>query len=1034
MSSPYLDPSLPVEERVERILALMTRDQRLSCLAGIPQMTLSDGTVLPSIGNDGIEAVHGAGLESDATLFPQPIGLGSTWNPELVRRIGEAIGKEARSRNPLAIRAFGPVADIRSNPLSGRFEEGFGEDPFHVGTMVTAMAHGLRGDDPVYVRLFPVIKHFVAYNHEWHRARSSSSMSVRALHEYQLVPYRMPVRSGAAAGAMTAYNLVNGIPSIIHPLTDVLRTDDSTRRFKFFPDAHDVGSLAGSKGAPFDTWEVPMERDVSYVEGLQPSASSALSADRDSDDGERLAYAAALMLKAGITCFADGSELPICEAAEAAVDAGLFGVGMDEVDEVVRAWLTFLVRSGRLDPDICPYETSAPGSASVRTAEHRELALSSAREQLVLLKNDGLLPLDAPSIGKLAIFGPLADENLRDYYSPLVEDQHRSTPLDGIVERLKPGRVTYHTGSDVVAWSADGRYVSMDTTGWVTASTEHVGVWERFEVYDWGYGQYYFRNPAAGRFLQADYRTDGIHLAGLHERMEDGAKWFTNQNFHYRREGTQGTLFRINHVLGDISMEDAEYVRIGDNGGMTLARGGPALAFTEERLEDGPVAAARVAAEADAAVVVIGNHPLVHAREAHDRPGLDLGRRQIDLVNAVAAAKPGKTIVVVMSSYPFAVGEIASNPDVAAVLYSTHAGECSGTALADALFGDYSPAGRLSTRWLANTSSLPQAGPYREELRVNDVDMLEYDVIGAGLTYRFSEADAVYPFGHGLTYTSFDYRELEVPQTASGAEGFGVSLVVTNVGPRISDEVVQVYARSLNSAYGDAVPRMQLVGFDRVHRLGPGESRRVEISVDPDALSVWDVARRQLIVESGRYEIRVGASSVDIRLSATVHVDGYRIEPLDLRDLPRNVWEHATHTHGVTFWEASQARTLARNGKYHSVLSRRGDDFVGFTNAVLDGVKGIELALATSTAEWTDHGDLVVEVRAGDSDGPLLGTVPVPRTEGIQEFAVAAAKLTTDGGISDLYLVFSGGGICLDSIRLLSSIDQSELSASRFAD
>src|SRR5690606_21015736 len=176
-------------------------------------------------------------------------------------------------------------------------------------------------------------------------------------------------------------------------------------------------------------------------------------------------------------------------------------------------------------------------------------------------------------------------------------------------------------------------------------------------------------------------------------------------------------------------------------------------------------------------------------------------------------ARPGRTVVVVVSSYPLAIGDIAADPNVASIVYTSHAGQAAGTALAEALFGDFSPAGRLTSTWPADTASLPKPGPKTEEFRVDEVDMLEYDVIAAGLTYRYSKAEPVYGFGHGLSYTSFAYGGFEAPERVAADTPFTAALDVTNTGERASDEGVLVFASGRASAYGDRGPRPPLAGF-----------------------------------------------------------------------------------------------------------------------------------------------------------------------------------------------------------------------------
>ncbi len=544
-----------------------------------------------------------------------------------------------------------------------------------------------------------------------------------------------------------------------------------------------------------------------------------------------------------------------------------------------------------------------------------------------------------------------------------------------------------------------------------------------------------FRHNATGTFVKANLLQQrngpatfenqagatgdsGPKLIAHDTDMEDGDAWFTHQNLHYRHAGDGAEngnveLFGVNHIP---SMADGPYhVRLADDGSLPLTKGPAEPILTETLVEDGPQAAAAIATEADWAIVFVGNHPLVNARECFDRPGLDLAPRQADLVRDVAAAKPGRTIVVVVAAYPLAIGDIAADPNVAAILYTSHAGQAAGTALAEALVGDYAPAGRLTSTWLTDISSLPKPGPRADEFRVSEVDMLEYDVISAGLTYRYSKAEYIYPFGHGLTYTEFTYGDLQVPSTVDASERFTAAIDVTNTGERTSDEVVLLFASIAASAYGDRIPGTQLAGFARARDIEPGETRRVEIEIDPQHLFVWDVVRGKRIVETGDYLFGVGVDSEGPE--AEVRIEGETIAPLDLTQTA-NVWEKATIAEGLTYWEVSKLHTLKREGGYHSTGSRRAGGHVGFTKVILDGAKGIELRTATTGADWADLADPVIEVRAAAPDGPLLAEVEVPKTGDLQTFTEVTAPLTNAEGTQDLYLVFRTGGIYIDTIRL----------------
>lgn len=1028
MTAPvYLDPTRPVAERVEAILALMTDEQKLACLNGVPETVLADGFTLPAHGNAFNEVLHSSGKKPDATFFPQAIGLGATWDTELMEAVGAAVAHEVRARDTDVYASFGPVADIRSNPLAGRFEEGFGEDPLHVGAMTTAYAWGLRGRHPVYVKTFTQMKHFLGYNHEWHRAQGSASMGVRAFHEYQVVPYRMPVEAGAVMGAMTAYNNVNGVPSIISPLLETLRsewTEDGV--FFFLPDGWDGVNLHTTKSEPWDTWQVDPRGDVPYPYGL--AAEEGREIDFEDKSGEIGVYASALMLHAGVSHFHDGSELPFVPNAGEAVRRGLLGVTMSHVERSVRDWLHFLVRTGKLDGDACEYNLIPADPHPQDRPESIALAHRAAREQLVLLKNTGAaLPLS--DTASIAVLGPLADLNLRDFYSPTVPAERRPSPFQAL--RARFGQVAHHSGNDTIAWQAGDKYINVAANGALLARAETLGDTETFEVWDWAFEQHMFRHNATGKFVQANLleRNDGPatfenqagasggggpRLVAEHDVMEDGDAWFTHQNLHYRPAGDKVELYGVNHVG---AMADGPFhVRLAEDGSLPMTKGPADPILTETLVEDGVAAAAAVAAEADWAIVFVGNHPMVNARECFDRPGLDLASRQADLVREVAAAKPGRTVVVVVSAYPLAIGDIDADPNVAAILYTSHAGQALGAALAEALAGDYAPAGRLTSTWLPDTSSLPKSGPRAEPFRVSDIDMLEYDVISAGLTYRYSKAEAIYGFGHGLSYTEFAYGDLQVPSIVDDTEPFTATIDVTNTGTRTADEVVLLFAGIAESAYGDRVPEAQLAGFARARDIAPGETRRVAIDVDPQTLFVWDVVRGERIVETGDYLFSVGTGSEGPE--AEVRIEGDTILALDLSEAA-NVWEKATIAEGLTYWEVSKRNTLKREGGYHSTGSRRPGSHVGFTSAMLDGATAIELRTATTTADWTDLADPVIEVRTTTPDGPLLAEVQVPKTAGFQSFTTITAPLENAEGTHDLYLVFRTGGIYIDTIRLV---------------
>jgi len=288
-----------------------------------------------------------------------------------------------------------------------------------------------------------------------------------------------------------------------------------------------------------------------------------------------------------------------------------------------------------------------------------------------------------------------------------------------------------------------------------------------------------------------------------------------------------------------------------------------ATEFSKEVVSSGQDSAVAAAKGADAAVVVVGSMPFINGREAHDRTTMALAEGQEALVRAVRAANP-HTVVVLENSYPDTI--TWEQDHVPAILWTTHAGQETGHAVADVLFGDANPAGRLTQTWYRSDGDLP--------------DILDYDIIKSDRTYLYFAGRALYPFGHGLSYTSFAYRNLRLGSGSLGQGGHvTVSVDVSNTGPRAGDEVVQLYTHQRSSR--DKQPLRALRAFQRVH-LGRGRTKTVRLRLDAADLRHWDVTRGRWVLESSAYDVLVGASSADVRQRATLDVHGERIPPRDL--------------------------------------------------------------------------------------------------------------------------------------------------------
>ncbi|WP_031087396.1 MULTISPECIES: glycoside hydrolase family 3 C-terminal domain-containing protein [unclassified Streptomyces] len=823
---PFRDPHLPFAKRVDDLMSRLTLDEKTAFLHQFAPAVERLGIAAFRTGQ---EALHGVAWMGPATVFPQAVGLGATWNEDLVHRVGEAVSKEARAMRArderVGLNVWSPTVNLLRHPLWGRNEEGYSEDPKLTSAIATAYTRGLRGDHPVYWRTAPVLKHWLAHNNETARDTSSSSVRPRVLHEYDLRAFRETVEAGAVAGVMPAYNLVNGRPNHLSP----------------------------HLGRHLRTWT---EEDL-LVCSDAGAPSNLVDSEHYFDTHEEATAAA---LRAGVDSFTDHGTDPskIVARVRGALEQGLLTEA--DVDAAVRRQLSVRFRLGEFDPEHDPY-------ADVRdfdTPEHRALAREAAEQAVVLLKNDGLLP-SAPD-ARVAVVGLLADECKLDWYSGTLI--HRSTPLEGLYERFGADRVSFAEGVDRVRLrTSDGTFLHVlpsddapaeglgteaaldpallaGRTDLPPLTTDAAGT--ELALVDWGEGVLTLRAPD-GRYLSV--AEDGFVRASA----DQPGGWVVQETFRLEPHG-DGHLLRHTGT-GRLVQVAADGVKVaaadgddpdGEVFGLVVA-------------ERGEEAVSRAAAEADLVVVVAGNDPHINGRETEDRTTLRLPAHQERLLRAARAANPA-TVLALVSAYPYAV-DVEALP---AVLWTAHGGQAAGTALARVLAGDVSPAGRLPQTWYADDADLPA--------------LLDYDVIGGRQTYLYFEGTPLFPFGHGLSYTSFGYADLTAEV---GEEAVSVSFTVTNTGEVAADEVAQLYVRAESPSVPR--PRRALLAHRRLP-LAPGASARVSFDVPLSALAFWDVAQGRWRLEPGAYALLVGASSEDVRLSTTVTVDGEPAAPRPVRE------------------------------------------------------------------------------------------------------------------------------------------------------
>ncbi|GIF40927.1 glycoside hydrolase family 3 protein [Actinoplanes xinjiangensis] len=837
----FRDPQQKLAARVSDLLGRLDLAEKIALLhqhqAAVPRLGIGSFRT-------GTEALHGVAWLGTASAFPQAVGLATSWDPDLLRRVGTAVGTEVRAmhhRDPekVGLNVWAPVVNLLRDPRWGRNEEGYAEDPWLTGVLSTAYSEGLRGDDPRRLRTAPTLKHFLAYNNETDRCLTSSNMPPRVLHEYELPAFRPAIAAGAAVAVMASYNLINGRPTHLSPLiNEVLRgwcEDD----VMVVGDAYAVQNLAG---------------------------------DQQIFDDHPAGFAAAL--RVGIDCVTEPG--PLSERSFAtALERGL--ITESDVDAAVRHILSVRVRLGEFNPDEDPYRNIGP--EVIDCPEHRALAREAARASVVLLGNDGILPLDPAVVGRVAVIGPLGDTTFDDWYSGT--PPYRRTLRAALADRLGTDAVLFHEGVDRVALRcASGLLVAGDGPLRVRAADDIPDA-ALFDVFDWGEETISLRSvptrtrttvteagtATGGGFVGAEGLGPESHLLVSDRPGPHG--WEVRETFRLE-PADDGVAIR--HV------QSRRYLVAGEDGLVRTAAetAADATVFTVDLLVDGVAGAAALAAEADVVVLALGNHPLVAGRETEDRRDLNLPGTQDALLHAVHAANP-RTVLALTSSYPYAIGWARNH--LPALLWSAHGGQEHGTGLADVLFGTdrtgapVDPAGRLTQTWYTDAAELPE--------------LLDYDIIASDATYLYFRGTPLFPFGHGLSYTRFAYENLHVTADTIDPDGeVTVSVDVINVGDRPGVEIVQFYTRQQSSRVKQPLRRLR--GHRHV-RLAPGERSTVELLLPAADLAFWDVTRSRWVIEDATHTLAVGSSSADWRRTTTLRVRGESIPARSPRSVLRMI-------------------------------------------------------------------------------------------------------------------------------------------------
>jgi beta-glucosidase len=799
---------------------------KLTLAEKIPQFGHSAPAIprvgLPAFKYYGSEALHGLIHNGPITTFPLPLAMGCSWNRSLVHRVFTAVSDEIwawHKKDGQSLAMFSPptVNMGTRDPRWGRIGENYSEDPCLVGQMAIYTIHGMQGQDSRYLKTIACAKHFIANDTDDDREVTSATVDPRSFWEYYSRGFEACVRDGHVFTVMSSYNSMNGIPTSASRflLTDLLRKRWGFRGY-VVSDCDAIGDIFS-----------PHHFAGSYAEASAHAINAGGSINCGDTLGKHLGEAVDQML-----------------ISEAALDQAL-----------IRAF-TGRVLLGEFDPpEQIPY--NATPLSCLESAEHRELAREAARQSIVLFKNhDNTLPLDKGRIKKIAVIGPMADVCHLGDYSGL--PTLRISPLRGINEYLGIARApTYRLRASDVVNNAGTQHLKDCIEGGEYLAYTVNDSWASFPkmLFD-----------GATRFHA---RVGTLTAGGSMEVHIDSLSGPVIATLKIANTGGWQTWVNVNAPMTTVTGEHEVYLRfVGDPGKLfnlesfhlTPAKpfAGQASAATQVTYamgcsvlgEKDPVQfaeAVNIAREAEVALVFVGADAQVSS-EAHDRSYINLPGAQPELVQAIHAVNP-QTILVISSCCPVAVNWEQDN--LPAIVGGLFLGEEQGTALAEVLFGDYNPGGKLSTTWYRRVEDLP--------------DFHDYNVRN-GRTYMYFRGIPLYPFGHGLSYTAFRYKDIRVSDnTLKRAGKVTVSFDVTNSGSREGDEIVQLYVRFPEAKVER--PIKQLADFDRVH-LKAGETKSVsfDLPYEHQALRCWDEAKYEFVVEPGPLEVMVGASSADIRL------------------------------------------------------------------------------------------------------------------------------------------------------------------------
>lgn len=644
-------------------------------------------------------------------------------------------------------------------------------------------------------------------------------------------------------------------------------------------------------------------------------------------------------------------------AAREALDRGLIEVS--DIDNALFGALKARFLLGEFD-DNCAF-SDLPNSL-ICCEKHLKTALRAAEESIVLLRNKrGILPLDPKD--HYTVIGVHADMTFRDWYTGYSEKE--PTILDGLTALVGREKLVYDSGNDIIALrnAQNGFYFRVSEDDSLVCDAPLINEQCLLELYEWGDGAVSFKSKYNGKFLS------DCDVMKCTADIPFG--WFIREKFLIEQRGGETLLKNWQGKYLQITSD--RKIGITDK-----IKPQQSSFFNLEVFSSGIDRVGRAVTETQNAIVFCGNYPQIGARENCDRKDLLLPERQRKITEEVLKIKEN-AVVVLVSGYPYAISE-----DYHTVLHTAHAGPAMGTAVAKTLFGELSPAGRCPMTWYSSDNELG--------------DIKDYNIIRTESTYRYYNGVPMFPFGFGLTYTSFKYGGLKLNKTEfSENERVEVTLEVGNYGMYDSDEVVQLYVKA--PRFSSAVPKKELKAFRRIH-IDKGTTTAVTLTFDVNDLAFWDVNSNSRVLWSGEYEIQVGASGEDIRQTAEITVNGTKYDGIDVNNaVPAAVsWDYV----GVEF---RTTKSLDEYAVLNDWQSR-----INYENCRLHGETKIEVTASSPIA-----GNALVIRNA--ANGMELARIEIPHTGGLINFETVTAEVNMPIGSYDLKLT-ANGMLSLKSFRL----------------